>query len=105
MGHDLKKLWRAFKADFPVATLKRHDQTISSLNKFEGIRYPNPSKVPSMGISAEWSGSAGTIKTYGGMRTPKQYSVVVSNIDDLVADVFRASSWSYECCCSGSRRP
>jgi hypothetical protein len=93
MGHKLKVLWRAFKADFPNPTLKRHDKTISDLDKFEDIRYPNPIKVPSMGVSAQWSGPAGTIKTYGGLKTPKQYALVVSPIDDLVADVFKFASW------------
>ena len=78
----------------PLLTLRRHDKTISSLNKFEDIRYPDPIKVPSMGVSADWSGPAGTMTTYGGLRTPKQYELVVSPIDDLVADIFRASSWS-----------
>jgi hypothetical protein len=41
MKHRLKVLWRAFKADFPDPTLKRHDKTISSLDKFEAIRYPD----------------------------------------------------------------
>lgn len=94
MGHNLKVLWREFKLEFPDRTLRRHDKTISSLNKFEDIRYPDPIKVPSMGVSAEWSGPAGTMTTYGGLRTPKQYKLVVSPIDDLVADIFRASSWS-----------
>jgi hypothetical protein len=93
MGHDLKVLWRAFKMDFPDPTLGRHDKTISGLNKFEDIRYPDPNKVPSMGVSLEWSGVAGTIKTFGGLRTPKQYAVVVSAIDDLVADIFKAANW------------
>ena len=94
MGHKLKVLWRAFKTDFPDASLKRHDKTISSLDKFEDIRYPNPSKVPSMGVSLEWSGPAGTMTAYGGLRTPKQYKLVVSDIDDLVADIFKFASWS-----------
>src|SRR5262249_38170155 len=34
MGHKLKLLWRAFKADFPDTSLKRHDRTISLLDKF-----------------------------------------------------------------------
>jgi hypothetical protein len=58
--------------DFPNPTLKRHDKTISDLDKFEDIRYPNPIKVPSMGVSTQWSGPADTIKTYGGLKTPKQ---------------------------------
>jgi hypothetical protein len=94
MGHDLKVLWRAFKTDFPEPALGRHDKIISGLNKFEDIRYPNPSKVSAMGVSLEWSGPPGTIKTYGGLRTPKQFAVVVSDIDDLVADIFKAASWS-----------
>lgn len=93
MGHKLKALWRAFKVDFPDVTLKRHDKTISSLDKFEDIRYPDPKKVPSMGISVEWSGPPGTMTTRGGHKTPKQYKLVVDPIDDLVADIFRASSW------------
>lgn len=27
-GHNLKKLWRAFKTDFPDLNMKRHDKTI-----------------------------------------------------------------------------
>jgi hypothetical protein len=40
MGHSLKKLWRAFKSDFPDSGLERHDKTVSGLDKFEDIRYP-----------------------------------------------------------------
>jgi hypothetical protein len=97
IGHDLKVLWRKFKTDFPDPTLSRHDKTISGLNKFEDIRYPNPSKVPSMGVSLEWFGPPGTITTYGNLKTPKQYAVVVSPIDDLVADIFNAANWSPSC--------
>jgi hypothetical protein len=31
---------------------------------------------------------------YGGMKSPKQYAVVVSGIDNLVADIMRSSSWN-----------
>ena len=68
MGHNLKVLWREFKLEFPDRTLRRHDKTISSLNKFEDIRYPDPIKVPSTGVSADWSGPAGTMTTYGGLQ-------------------------------------
>jgi hypothetical protein len=39
MRHRLKLIWRAFKTDFPEPFLKRHDGTISSLAKFDAIRY------------------------------------------------------------------
>jgi hypothetical protein len=45
-----------------------------------------------MGITAAWSGPAGEVKTYGGLKTPKQYTLVVSDVDDLVADVFKVCS-------------
>jgi hypothetical protein len=34
------------------------------------------------------------VKAYGGMKSPKRYAVVVSDIDDLVADIVRTSSWN-----------
>jgi hypothetical protein len=85
--------WREFKTEFPDPTLQRHDKTISSLDKFEDIRYPNPDKVPSMLTGAEWSVPTAPMKAFGGLKTPKQYVLVVSPIDDLVGDVFKASSW------------
>jgi hypothetical protein len=93
MRHNLKKLWRAFKEDFPDPGLSRHDKTIKSLDKFEEIRYPGGA-MRSIGISLEWTGPAGTITTHGGIPNPRKYSVIVSDIDHLVADVLRASSWN-----------
>jgi hypothetical protein len=92
-GHDLKKLWRAYKVDFPDPALKRHDKTISGLDKFEDIRYPD-ANLKQMAVTAEWSGPAGKVTAYGGSKTPKQYALVVSDIDDLIADAFKMSSWN-----------
>jgi hypothetical protein len=89
IGHDLKKLWRAFKGDFPSADLTGHDKTISFIHKFETIRYVDGIAKYGMGVTAAWSGPAGEVKTYGGLNTPKQYTLVVSDVDDLVADVFK----------------
>ena len=93
MGHSLKKLWRAYKNDHPEAELERHNKTINRLDKHEEIRYPN-SSLGSIGLSLEWSGEPGGVTTFGGLRTPKQYAIVVSDIDDLVADVLKTSSWN-----------
>jgi hypothetical protein len=93
MRHNLKKLWRAYKNDHPEARLERHNKTINRLDKHEEIRYPNPS-LHSIGLSLQWSGEPAEVKTSGGLRTPKQYAIVVSDIDDLVADLFKTSSWN-----------
>jgi hypothetical protein len=92
MGHDLKALWRAFKEDFPTPGLARHDKTISSLNKYEDIRYPGVKG--SMAMAADWFSAPPPVTTRGGLKTPKQYPIVVRNIDNLIADVFKASSWN-----------
>jgi len=95
MRHRLKVLWRQFKLDFPDPALERHDKTISLLDKFEAIRYPAAILKSGMGAGAQWSGPAPSVTVRGpGLKTPKQYTIVVSDIDDLVADVFRASSWN-----------
>jgi hypothetical protein len=40
MRHRLKKkIWPAFKEDFPDRNLSRHDGTISRLDKFDAIRF------------------------------------------------------------------
>jgi hypothetical protein len=95
MKHKLKVLWREYKLDFPNPTLKRHDKTISQLHKFEDIRYPDRILASGMGTTAQWSGPAASVTVRGpGLKTPKQYTIIVSEIDDLVADVFKASSWT-----------
>ncbi len=93
MRHKLKeKLWPAFKQDFPNPALEQHDKTISCLDKFEDIRYPDNVIKYGMGVSVQWSGPAGQVTTSGGMQTPRQYAIVVSDIDDLIADVFKVCS-------------
>jgi hypothetical protein len=94
MGHRLKKLWRAFKEDFPDPGLIRHDTTISRLDKFDAIRYPDDILKYGMGTTAQWRGPAAEVITHGGIQTPRQYVIVVSDIDDLIADVFKISSWN-----------
>jgi hypothetical protein len=93
MRHDLRRLWRAYKDDFHDPTLKRHDKTISDLNKFEDIRYPDANQRV-MGWTAAWSRPAGEVKVYGRMKAPKQYTLVVSEIDDLIVDAFKMSNWN-----------
>jgi hypothetical protein len=91
--HHLKSLWKAFKKEFPDPRLTKHDQTISRLDKFEEIRYPDVKH--SIGMSAQWSGPLpGTITVRGMSRSPRQYALVVDDIDALMADVIEASSWN-----------
>jgi hypothetical protein len=100
IGHDLNKLWKAFKEDFsdaatdlkPAIDLTQHDKTISSVNKFEAVRYVDGISKYGMMVTADWSGRASEGKTFVGLKTPKQYQIVVSDIDDLVVDLFKVCS-------------
>jgi hypothetical protein len=91
MRHSLKKLWRAFKEDYDDPDLKRHDKTVSSLDKFEAIRYPDLKHT--IGMTGDWYGPALKITTRA-FRTPRQYAIVVSDIDDLFVHVFKMTSWN-----------
>ena len=47
-----------------------------------------------MGGRAEWRGPVTEVISYGRMPTVRQYAVVVSDIDDLVAEVFEIGGWN-----------
>ena len=47
-----------------------------------------------MGARAEWRGPITEVTTYGRIPTPRQYATVISDIDDLVAEVFKTCSWN-----------
>ncbi len=92
MGHNLKKIWRAFKTDFPDPVLCRHDRTISLLNRFEELRYPSHDRPAVIEIEIDWMAGPGTPATtrhHPGMKSPRKYRLVMGDIDDLVADVFK----------------
>jgi hypothetical protein len=85
MEHRLKKkIWPAFKEDFPNPNLSRHDKTISSLDKFDAARYPNAILRHGMGGRAEWRGPVTEEIAHGGIRTVRPYLIEVRTIDDLV---------------------
>ena len=87
-GHSLDKLWQAFKTDYPDQALVRHDTTISSLDKFEDIRYPPDH---SLAITLQWDEP-----TYPSQlpANTKLYTLVVGDSDALVADILATTEWN-----------
>jgi hypothetical protein len=92
MGHKLGVLWLAFKNDFPDPRLQRHDKTIEMVDNFYVLRYPGTED--SIAINVSWSGDPGTVTTSDGLRAPKHYPLIVSDVDGLFADIFTAASWN-----------
>lgn len=88
MGHALKeKLWPAFKVDFPNTALEQYDNTIAWVDKLEALRYPEKIIKCGMGVLAMWS--PGLVEVPSGA---KQYVIIVSDIDDLIVDMFKVCS-------------
>src|SRR4029077_1391421 len=75
MGHNLKKIWRAFKTDFPDLALLRHDRTISLLNRFEELRYPRHDGPAVIEIEIIWGttspGTPAASRHHPGMKNPR----------------------------------
>ena len=92
-GHHLDKLWLLFKADFPTNDLSKHNQTIIILKEFESIRYPDKIVEQGMEAMANWFEEDVTPFSIPASSSPK-FRVVVENIDLLVADIFKESSWN-----------
>jgi hypothetical protein len=88
LRHKLGKLWRAFKTDYPNPALARHDTTVSSLGKFEDIRYPPDH---SFAVTLQWGEP---ICPPQPPANTKLYTLVVSDIDVLVADILATTGWN-----------
>jgi len=86
--HSLDKLWQAFKTDYPDPALVRHDTTVSFLDKFEDIRYPPDH---SFTVTLQWDEP-----TYPSQppANTKPYTLVVSDVDALVADILATTGWN-----------
>ncbi len=92
-GHNLRRLWTAYKTKHRTVDLSRHDLHISQLHKFEKIRYPDaitdkgmfgtiaiarPATAPSM-----WSADGAV---------PPSYHLVVNDVDEIVRTIFNTTS-------------
>jgi hypothetical protein len=82
-GHDLDKLWPAFKAQFNWDELNSFDQIIKALHHFEDIRYPD--KILQHGATIQGSQPASTEDT---KTSAARYGVNKHDLDRLVAKIF-----------------
>lgn len=84
-GHNLPKIWTAFKVQFGTAQLDRFDTTISALHKFEDIRYPDRILNEGARMVVEWRSSTSENSRPS---VPPVYRLVVNELDCLIADIF-----------------
>jgi hypothetical protein len=85
-GHKLPPLWNAFKAEFPGAGLEQFDSTITDLERFERLRYPD-AVIEEGAVML-----VGTFIDAPGTSSPPRYQIDPPIIDLLVARIFELCS-------------
>jgi len=92
-GHNLRKLWSAYKRKHSSSPLSSFDATINALHKFEAIRYPNAIAAKGMfyGLPITRPDPPLAFKVTSGS-TPPTYLLVVNEVDELIRGLLVASS-------------
>ena len=87
--HNLPKLWRRYKRERNNSFLDKFDQTISDINKFERIRYPE--EILRLGMLAEIDFVRNTFPLPPGQKRPKaaRYELALDEVDELVKLIFQ----------------
>jgi hypothetical protein len=92
LNHDLPDIWATFKDVCNGPNLNRFDPVITSLHRFEEIRYPD--LIVQKGLTASID-----ILSQAGVNQPKAtYELCVQDIDELVAQIFTTASanpWAF----------
>src|SRR6266436_2561450 len=84
-GHDLLKLWPAFKAEFaPAGELDEFDATVTKLEQFEDIRYPD--KILALGAQMLVDWTTPTME-HSFASSPPLYHLHVNELDRLVGKI------------------
>jgi hypothetical protein len=91
-GHNLEALWKEFKAKEADPALDPFDTTISTLNLFENLRYPDKTSDAALLIAITWD-PGDAVEAYGTVAASAQkYEVFISDVDRLVLEVMKRIS-------------
>jgi len=90
-GHNIKRLWREFKLRQSVPVPKEFDAIISSLHKFERIRYPDK-LIREGGLITIDVFDVDSPNNANGQIREKKYALKLPKIDRLMGLLFAASA-------------
>jgi hypothetical protein len=82
--HSLPKLWEAFKADFASSALPQYDAVMTTLQKWDEIRYPNKVLQKGAQMVVVWVENT----SHSMPSSPPRYEVNGAVIDNLVSTIF-----------------
>jgi HEPN domain-containing protein len=88
-SHNLQKLWRRYKRERDNPFLAKFDQTISDINKFERIRYPE--EIRRLGMLTEIGPVRNTFPQPPGAKRLRaaRYQLAFDEVDELVKLIFQ----------------
>jgi len=84
LRHNLKRIWRVFKAGANDPMLDEFDVTIAQLDKWEDIRYPDPLH----GMLASIHYGQLPPQQWRGVGGERQYRLSATEVDQLVKAIF-----------------
>jgi HEPN domain-containing protein len=88
LGHSLVKIWRAVKRDIGDSMLDNFDATISAIDKFERIRYPE--EIVRKGMTATVGFKKGGIAKDHGHSKPS-FVLIIDDFDALAKRILKKS--------------
>jgi len=89
LGHGLVRTWRRYKKEVSDSALDQFDALISSLDKFERIRYPE--RVVERGMMGTISFKRVAVAASQGRPNYPAYEIVVDELDVLIKLIFERS--------------
>lgn len=92
LGHKLPEIWERFKQEVRDPQLKKFDDVVAELHKFESIRYPEEIVAKGMLSSISLSRNAVLYNVNAPTRPEPKYYLAVEDIDELVNVIFTTSS-------------
>jgi hypothetical protein len=89
MHHDLRKAWRRYKRERKDRRLRKFDETIRDVNKFERIRYPE--EILRFGMLAEIGFVRNAVPAQGHVKSPpgERYQLALEEVDELAKLIFQ----------------
>lgn len=88
-GHCLPKLWKAFRIDFVSPALQQFDTVITTLQKWDDIRYPDKVLAEGALMSIEWADALPPPPSpHQFLPSPPAYNVNGAAIDNFVKTIF-----------------
>ena len=92
LDHNLTRIWRRTKSEFPTADLSPFDVAIENLNRFEQIRYPDDLIKEGATMHIDIHRNELVLSRENHTRPEPLYNFVLEDVDELVKVIFGYAS-------------